>query len=49
MYVSASRTGIGVALKAPAIERRHLFCKMASLSADVDFLASFGVCHTVNP
>ena len=26
MYVSASRTGMGVALKAPAMVRRQLFC-----------------------
>lgn len=45
----ASRTGIGVALKAPAIVRRHLFCITESLLVDVDFLASFGFCHTVDP
>ena len=31
MYVSASNTAIGVALNAPAIVRKHLFCMTASL------------------
>ena len=50
MYVSASRTGIEVALKAPAIVRRQLFCITESLLVDgFDFLTSLGMCHTVDP
>lgn len=45
----ASRTGIGVVLKAPAGVHRHLFCIIESLHVEVDFLASFGMCHTVDP
>ena len=50
MYVSASRTGMGVALKAPAMVRRQSFCITESLLVDVfDFLTSLGMCHTVDP
>ena len=50
MYVSASRTGMGVALKAPVMVRRQLFCITESLLVDVfDFLTSLGMCHTVDP
>ena len=50
MNVSASRTGIGVALKAPAMVRRQLFCMTESLLVDVlHFLTSLGMCHTVDP
>lgn len=48
MNVSASTTGRGVALKAPAIVRRHLFCMTASLSVEVFrflLVAPFGMCH----
>ena len=49
MYVSASRTGMGVALKAPAMLRRQ-FCITESLLVDVfDFLTSLCICHTVDP
>lgn len=50
MYVSASRKGIGVALKAPKIARRHLFCIIHNLLLEVsDFLMSIGVCPMVEP
>ena len=50
MYVSASSTGMGVALNAPAIVRKHLFCMTASLfEMPFDFFMSFGVCHMVEP
>ena len=35
MYVSASRTGMGVALKAPVVVRRQLLCITESLLVDV--------------
>ena len=48
IYVSASRTGIGVALKATVMVRRQLFSITESLLVDVfDFLTSLGICHTV--
>ena len=41
MNVSASSTEMGVALKAPAMVRRQLFCMTESLLVDVfDFLTS---------
>ena len=50
IYVSALRTGMGVALKIPDMARRQLFCITESLLADVfDFLTSLDMCHTVDP
>lgn len=50
MDVSASRTGIGMALKAPAIMRRHLFSITENTLVEIfDFLMSFGVCHMAEP
>ena len=43
MYVSTSRTEVGVALKVPAIVRRKLFCIML-----VDVFDFMGMCHTVD-
>ena len=43
MYVSTSRTGVGVALKVPAIVQRQLFCMML-----VDVFDFLGMCHTVD-
>ena len=49
MNVSASSTEMGVALKAPAMVRRQLFCMTESLLVDIfDFLTSLGMCHTVD-
>ena len=50
MYVSASSTGMGVALNAPVIVRKHLFCMTASLfEMPFDFFMSFSVCYMVEP
>ena len=47
--ISASSTEMGVALKAPVMVRRQLFCMTESLLVDVfDFLTSLGMCHTVD-
>lgn len=49
LYVSASRAGMEVALKAPAIVRRYMFCRIVSLLVEVfDFSASFSMCHKRN-
>lgn len=48
IWVFALSTRIKVALKAPAIVQRHMFCITESLLIDINFLILFGVCHTVN-
>ena len=52
MWVSACNTSIRVALYAPAMTRKHLFCMTSSLLLDstlVFFLASAGMCHAIEP
>ena len=52
MWVSAYNTSIGVALYAPTMTRKHLFCMTSSLLLDsilAFFLASAGICHAIEP
>lgn len=48
---SASKTLIFVALYAPVIDRKHLFCSIASFVTGFMFLSciSFGECHIAAP